>query len=428
MNTELEMYRLTRLASGLTVATAAMPHMASVSLGMWVGVGSRYESALLSGVSHFIEHMLFKGTRRRTAKQISQDVEGIGGYSNAFTAEENTCFFAKARHDRFRDLLDVHMDMFLDSKFDPAEVEKEREVIQEEVAMYLDQPQQHVQELLNEIQWPDQALGRSITGSAQSVASLIRADIVRYQRHHYLAANSLVVAAGCLDHDTVVKAVARYQRFFNRGKPAGYLPVRSHQTQPRVRLVTKPTEQTQMALGVRTCSRHDEQRYALRLLNTILGENSSSRLFQVIREDRGLAYSISSYLSHFDDAGDLVVSAGLDADKLAETLRLVVRELRRLTDKAPARAEVRRALDYVIGQIDLNLENTENQMLWMGEQLVGHGRIYSAAEVKHMLCQVTPGAIAAAARAFFQANRLNLALVSPLKKDTGLASLLARCA
>jgi predicted Zn-dependent peptidase len=426
MKQDSHMFRVTRLANGLTVATAAMPQRTSISLGMWVGTGSRYEPAAVSGVSHFIEHMLFKGTRRRTAKQISQDVEGIGGYANAFTAEENTCFFAKACHDRFLDLLDVHMDMFLNSKFAPAEIEIEREVIQEEIAMYLDQPQQHVQELLNELQWPDQPLGRSITGSAKSVAALTRSDIVNYQRHNYLAINSLVAAAGHLDHETIVKATARYENYFNSGLPTRYPPARHHQDQPLLRLFTKPVEQTQIALGIRTCSRHDERRYALRLLNTILGENSSSRLFQVVREDRGLAYSISSGLSHFDDVGDLVISAGLDTDHLRETLQLIVRELRRLTEKPPSPRELRRALDYVIGQIDLSLENTENQMLWLGEQLIGHGRVFSAAEVKQRLGQVTPGAVLATARDFFRPDRFNLALVSPLRSNRGLAPILRR--
>ena len=159
------MYQVTRLANGLTVATAEMPHMASVSLGLWVGVGGRHEPAELNGVSHFIEHMLFKGTRRRSAREISQSVEGIGGYLNAFTSEENTCFYSKARHDRFEELLEVLMDMFLNSVFDPEEINKEREVIKEERAMYLDQPHHHVLELLNELLFPDHPLGRSLTGT-----------------------------------------------------------------------------------------------------------------------------------------------------------------------------------------------------------------------------------------------------------------------
>src|SRR2546430_6663919 len=176
------MFRITNLRKGLTVATAEMPHMTSVSVGLWVGIGARYEPPELNGVCHFIEHLLFKGTKRRSAKKISQAVEGIGGYLNAFTSEETACFHARAGHERFEDLLDVLMDMFLDSTFDPAEIQKEREVIKEEMAMYLDDPQHQVQELLNATLWPDQPLGRPVTGTAKTLDALTRAKLVAYLR------------------------------------------------------------------------------------------------------------------------------------------------------------------------------------------------------------------------------------------------------
>jgi len=418
-------HRVTRLASGLTVATMPMPHMASVSLGLWVGVGSRYEPAPMSGASHFIEHMLFKGTRRRSAKQISEDIEGIGGSSNAFTSEENTCFYARARHDRFDELLDVLADMFLHSCFAPADIAKERNVIKEELAMYTDQPPYYVQELLNATQWPDQPLGRSITGSEATLDRLGHAQLLRFFHTHYLTTNALITAAGRVRHDDVVDACTRLQHHFQRGSRPQFQPAIIRQTEPRVALCTRPVEQPQLALGVRTCSRHDERRFALRLLNTLLGENTSSRLFQVLREDRGLTYSISSSLSFFDDAGDLVISAGLDSEQLPRTLRLMVREMRRLIGQAPSRTELQRAKDYVVGQIDLSLENTENQMLWLGEQMLNYGKIISANEIKARLCAVKPTEIRAVARDFFQPERLNLALVSPLKSAAGLGRLLA---
>src|SRR5437660_5153773 len=183
----MSMYQISRLKSGLTIATAEMPHMASVSLGLWVGVGGRYEPAPLNGVSHFIEHLLFKGTARRSAHQISQAVEGIGGYLNAFTGEESTCFYAKARSEHFEQLLSVIMDMFLNSRFDPGEVDKEREVIKEELAMYLDQPQHLVQELLNEIMWPDHPLGRPLTGTEKSLDRLGCKQLLEFRRNKYVA-------------------------------------------------------------------------------------------------------------------------------------------------------------------------------------------------------------------------------------------------
>ncbi len=418
------MYSVTKLKNGLTIATAEMPHMTSVSLGLWVGVGGRYEPAEVSGVCHFIEHMLFKGTRRRSARRISQDVEGVGGYLNAFTSEEMTCYHSKACHDRFDELLDVLTDMFLNSRFDPVDINKERGVIKEELAMYLDQPQHRVQELLNEILWPRQPLGRPLTGTEKTLDALTRAHLVDYQRTNYVANRTIFAAAGRLKHKQVVQAVSRLAKRFPEGRPPQFAPATSEQTQPCVRLFTKETEQTQFALGIRTCSRHDQRRFALRLLNTMLGENMSSRLFQVIREDRGLAYSIYSSLSYFDDVGTLTVSAGLDIGNLEKTLKLIMHELSLLTRELASATELRRARDYVIGQIDMSLESTDSQMMWLGEQLVGYDKTIAPDEIKQHIREVKASEIRAVARDFFRPERLNLALVSPLKTDKGLAKLL----
>jgi predicted Zn-dependent peptidase len=418
------MYQVSRLPNGLTVATASMPHMTSVSLGLWVGVGSRYERAESNGVCHFIEHLLFKGTKRRSAREISQAVEGIGGYLNAFTSEELTCFHSRACHDRFEELLDVLMDMFLNSRFAPNDIVKERDVIKEEMAMVLDQPQQQVQELFNATLWPGHPLGRPITGTEKTLDAMTRPDLVGYLRENYVAGSTLVAAAGRLHHRQVVRAVAGYARHIQDGTRPGFAAARSGQRELRIRLLTRKTEQTHLALGMRTCPRHDPRRYALRLLNTILGENMSSRLFQIIREDRGLAYSIYSAPSFFDDTGDLVISAGLDTDHLHKTLQLIMRELRRIRETPPGAGELRRARDYVIGQIDLSLESTDNQMNWIGEQWLGYGRIIAPAQVKRRLRQVTADEIRAVAWDFFRPANLNLALVSPRKSVQDLAPLL----
>ncbi len=418
------MYQVTHLKNGLTVATAEMSHMTSVSLGLWIGIGARYEPPEINGVCHFIEHMLFKGTKKRSAREISQSVEGIGGYMNAFTSEDATCFHSRACHERFDELLDVLMDMLLNSRFDRADIEKEREVIKEELAMYLDQPQHQVQELLNATLWPDQALGRPITGTDKTLDAMTRAQLLSYLYDKYVAGSSLIVAAGKLKHRQVIRSVARYAPRFQTGVRPRFAPAQNHQRASKIRLFTKKTEQTQMALGIRTCSRHDQRRYALRLLNTMLGENMSSRLFQVVREDRGLAYSIYSVPSFFDDTGDIVISAGLDTDNLRKTLRLIVRELRRFTESPPGAAELRRARDYLVGQIDLGLESTDNQMNWLGEQLLGYGRIFKPTEIKRRLSAITAGEVRAVARDFFRSDRLNLALVSPLKSAASLAKTL----
>jgi predicted Zn-dependent peptidase len=417
-------YRVTRLQNGLTVATAEMPHMVGVSVGLWVGVGSRYEPVGLNGVCHFIEHLLFKGTNKRTAKEISQAVEGVGGYLNAFTSEEATCFHARAGHDHFDDLVDVLVDMLLNSRFAPVEIAKEREVIKEEIAMYLDEPQHRVQELLNATLWPDEPLGRPITGTAETLDAMGRSHLVNFLQRYYVAGGTLIVAAGNVKHRHAVRSVMRCARRFTIGTRPPCLPVQSNQEAPCVSLYHKETEQTQIALGIRTCSRHDERRYALRLLNTILGENMSSRLFQLIREDRGLAYSIYSTPSFFEDTGDLVISVGLDPDNLLKTLRLILRELRRLARTSPRPAELRRAREFVNGQIELGQESTDNQMNWVGEQLIGYGKILAPERIQRRLARVTASEIRSAARDFFRPERLSLALVSPLKSANHLSHLL----
>jgi predicted Zn-dependent peptidase len=222
----------------------------------------------------------------------------------------------------------------------------------------------------------------------------------------------------------VVRAAERYASGFRSAARPRYSPARNDQREPRICLFTKKTEQTQIALGICTCSRQDDRRYALRLLNTILGENSSSRLFQHLREDLGLAYSIYSTPSFFGDTGDMTIYAGLDTDNVTKALRLIMRELRRLREAAPSAAELGRARDYVIGQIDLGLESTDNQMNWLGEQLLGYGRILPPAHIKRRLREVTTAEIRAVARDFFRPEALNLALVSPLKSASRLTDLL----
>ncbi len=419
------MYQTTQLDNGLRVVTKSMAQRASVSVGIWVGVGSRFEPARLNGVCHFIEHMLFKGTRRRSPRQISQAVEGIGGYLNAFTSEDHTCYYSKARHDRLPELLNVLMDMLLNSTFPVGEIRKERSVIKEEILMYLDQPHQHVQELLNEVLWPDHPLGRNIVGTDHTLDRMSRRHLVDFLQNNYHAGNTVIAAAGNLKHDAVVKEVSRYAKRFPRAvNPLSMPAVEVIQTEPWVKLATKETEQTQLAMGIRACSQHDERRHALRILNAILGENMSSRLFQVIREDHGLVYNIYSSISLFDDVGSLTISAGLDTDALPKALKLVVNEFRRLREKAPSTSELQRAREYLLGQMDLNLEGTENQMMELGEQCLGYGRVAPPAQAKKKLAAVTGRQVRQAARDFLRPENICLALVSALKSAKGLQELL----
>lgn len=419
------MYGLSELPGGLRVVTATMPHLASVAVGLWVNTGGRHESARENGAAHFIEHMLFKGTRRRSAARISQDVEGIGGYLNAFTDEEHTCFYSRAVASRLPELLDVLFDMFLDSRFAPTEIAKERDVILEEQAMYRDQPAELVHDLLNQAQFPRHPLGRPVIGSARSVRGLQRKDLLGFLERRYVTGSTVIAAAGNLSHEALVKQVQPWLRRFRHGAHPIAEPAPAIPDKPRCLLHSKKTEQTHIALGFRTASRQDERRFALRLLNVLLGENMSSRLFQTIREEHGLAYNIQSTGTAWSDCGDLVISAGLDDAQLEKTLKLVFKEVQRLVERAPGKAELARARDYALGQSDLSLEGSEPMMMWLGEQVLGFGRVVPPEETRARIAAVQPSDISRVARDFLKPSGLSLALVSPRTSDRGLPELLA---
>ncbi|MBX3731372.1 MAG: insulinase family protein [Verrucomicrobiae bacterium] len=418
------MYRSTRFENGLTLLSARLPRRASVALGIWVGVGGRHEPAAANGISHFIEHLLFKGTARRSAAEISQAVEGIGGYLNAFTDEEHTCFYARAQAARMPALLDVLLDLFLDSRFAPREIARERDVIREEIAMYLDQPAERVHDLLNALQFPDHPLGRPVIGTPETLGSLRRPEVLDYLRTRYVTGATVIAAAGEVDHGDLVRRVRRHLRRFRPGPRPEFLPAPPQASGPRVGAVAMPIEQANFSLGIRTCSRHDPRRFAVRLLSVVLGENMSSRLFQVIRERHGLTYNIQSSISLWEDCGDLVISAGLDPDDLERTLRLVRREVNRMTAQAPDRAEFRRARDYLLGQQDLLLEGTEHQMMTLGEQWLAYGRIFSPGQIRDRLAAVTPSEVLHAAREYLRPEHCSLALVGPRTQTAGLERLL----
>lgn len=409
------MYKLTRLPNGLRVATCAMPTMASVSVGLWVGVGSRYEPQRLGGITHFIEHLVFKGTRRRTAKQISREIEGLGGYINAFTGEETTCYYALASHRHLPRLLDVLADMYLRARLAPADIAKERGVIKEELLTYRDQPQQYVHELLTETLWPAHPLGRAVAGNPESLDAIDRTAVRRYKQRYYTAHNSVLAVAGRCEHADVV---ARAERLLPLPAVPGrlrFVPAGDRQRQPQARFLQKDLEQTHLALGIRGYSRHDRRRYALKLMSVILGENMSSRLFQVIRERHGLAYAIQSATSFFADTGAVYVSAGLDSGRLDRALTLILRELRKLAERPPAQAELKRAQDYSIGQMRLGLESTSNQMMWMGDHLLAYGRIDHPDTVERRLQAVTTADVQRVAADLFRNHRLNAAVITPRK-------------
>jgi predicted Zn-dependent peptidase len=392
-----------------------MEHVESVSIGLWFRVGSRIEPAKAHGAAHFLEHMLFKGTRGRSARQISASVESVGGDLNAFTTEEMTCYFARVDGDHLGLVCEVLFDMVQDSVFATQEFERERGVIQEELRMYDDQPQIVVQELLQGMMWRGSSLSRPIAGTLLSISRMKRADVMEFWRQHYHPGSMIISLAGDFDVPHVVNLVRQLNRRPSTSRRAArWTPIRM---EPRRQMIvgtrTRPVQQINLALGSTTFGRSDPRRFALKVLSVILGENSSSRLFQSIRERHGLAYSVNTSISQFQETGALTIQVGLESAQTLAALKLISRELSRVVEKPISGAELRRGKDYAIGQLKLGLESTTNQMMWMGECMLGHGRIFHPKEVTEGLQQVDARAVQQLAAELFQPGRMTLAWVGP---------------
>ena len=403
----------TRLKNGLRVATATMPALESVALGIWIGAGGRHERGEQAGISHFIEHLLFKGTTTRSARAISQAIEGRGGYLNAYTQEESTCYYAHIAAEHTGEALDLLADMFLHPRFAPTDIEKERGVIIEEIEMYRDQPQQHVQEMLNSILWPGHPLGRPLTGTPKTVSELKRDDFFAYKATRYAPAVTLIAFAGQVDHAPLVARVEKLLGGLRAHRPTAPRAITACSPQHEVTVLGKDIEQAQLALGLRLFGRHDPRKYALKLLSTVLGENMSSRLFQVVRERHGLAYSIHTSVELFHDTGMLEISAGVEAAKLPRALHLIMAELSRLRHQPIGAAELRRAKDYIIGQMRIGLEGATHQMTWAADNLLNFDRFIQPDEVIAEVRRLSATDLRQLARDVLQPERLSLALIAP---------------
>ncbi len=398
------------LPNGVRLVAVPMPSMQSVCVGVWAGVGGRHESARTSGISHFLEHLLFKGTQRRNARQISASVEGIGGWLNAFTCEDHTCYYAKAQSRHFPRLLDVLTDMYRHSVLPPVEIEREREVILEEIAMYADQPSQVAQELLTEVLWPSHALGRPITGTSQTVESLTPGQLSGHYQRRYAGRNSLCVVAGNLDLPDAMERMSKsFDGLEKGGRPrvAAPLPLDGL----RVAVKQMDAEQCQLAIGFRLPGRLDSARFGLRLLSVIFGENMSSRLFQRLRERHGICYSVNSEIHLLEDSGALSIFVGLDEKNLGKAIKLIFQEIRKLQEKPVSSRELREAKDYTIGNFLMGLESSSNQMTYAGESILGYGRLSTPQETVLHIESVTAAELQSLANSWLGTAQLAVASV-----------------
>ena len=400
--------------NGIRIITSTIDHVQSVALGIWVGTGSRYEPARTSGISHFTEHLLFKGTRRRSQRDISQTIEGRGGYLNAFTGEEATCYYARVGYNQLRQSLDVLTDMYVNSRFDRDEIKKERGVIIEEIMMYHDQPRHLVSEMLMNILWKDHPVGRPIIGTPETLSRMKKKTFIDFMHKNYVAKNTIVAMAGNVNHDMCAEYVQNMMKKVP-GKPRApvFTPVNASVNQIRTAFLEKNVEQTHLALGLRSFGYKDKRRHTLRIVNAILGENMSSRLFQIVREKHGLAYSVHSSIQLFKDSGALMIAAGLDRDRKVQALDLIVNELVRIKERPVSKAELRRAKDYAIGQMRLGLESTSYQMMWIGDNLLSCGKFTPPEETMELLSRVTVEDVAKLASKLIRHSKVSLAIVSP---------------
>lgn len=410
--------RMTRLSNGIRVATARLPRVQSAAIGIWVGAGGRYECAKLSGISHFIEHLLFKGTETRSARDISQAIEGRGGLCNAFTQEETTCFFARVAYDHTWKALEVLCDMYLHPRFDRADIDKERGVIIEEIMMYRDQPEHVVQEMLIQNLWPDHELGRPLIGSPETLQNITRDQILAFKRKKYVPDTTVFTFTGRVNHDECVRRVARLTGRLRPANAPSYRLFEQSAPQRSLALKAKDIEQTHLALGFRVFGRHDKRRHALKVMNVILGGNMSSRLFQTIREKHGLAYFISSGVQFFAETGSLSISAGLDRNRRARAIELILREIKRIKNEEVSARELALAKQYIIGHLRLSLESPVGQMMWIGEHILGYGNAVDPEETVEAISAVGTDDVQKVAEQVFKARLSTLAMLSPSIPDS----------
>lgn len=418
------MFERAVLPNGLRVVTSRMPHTRSVSVAFFVGAGSRYETDELAGVSHFLEHMLFKGTRRRpTAREIAEEIEGIGGVMNAATDKELTVYWAKVGDQHFSRCLDVLSDALLNSTLQSEEIEKERLVILEELAMTEDSPGDLVGLLIDDVLWPAQPLGRDVGGSKGSVAAITRDEVVAYVERQYTPENTVLAVAGNLEHGRVVDEAAQHLADWPRAPFGTWFPATNGRVERRAALKSKRTEQAHVCLAVNGFSSSHPDRYALDVLNAVLGEGMSSRLFLEVRERLALAYDVHSYVSHFRDAGSAVIGAGVDPKKLKPTIEAILAELDRLHEGVPT-AELHKAKEFIKGRMQLRMEDTRAVSSWLGAQELLKGEILTVDDVLGIVDRVSQDDLKRVAADIFQRDRLHLAVVGPYKSADRFARMI----
>ena len=417
-------FRKTTLDNGLRVVTCEMPHSRSVSISVFIGVGSRYEAAERAGISHFTEHLMFKGTRRRpAAEEISATIEGTGGVLNAATEHEFTVYWCKVA-EPYADLgLDLIMDMVRNSRCDAESVENERMVVLEELKSNADYPNDRVDSLTCEMLWPDHPLGRDIAGTEESVSSISREMVLEHAERFHRPGNTVISVAGKASHEEVVGRVEALCGDWEPGEGVQWAPFRCVQSAPEVRSEYRGTQQTLISIALPGVALGDPDQYPLDLLSVTLGEGMSSRLFVELREKQGLAYDVHSGVSHFSDCGAFVVTAGVDPKRTYDAIRMLLDQTGALRDGV-THEELEKAKRLSTGRLMLRMEDSRAVSSWMGSLELLCGEVLDPDEVVASLRQVTASQVLDVARRIIVGDRLNMAVVGPTRARRRLQRLL----
>lgn len=417
-------YERTTLSNGLRIVSAPMPGTRSVAVSVYVGAGSRYENDEEAGLSHLLEHLLFKGTKKRpTAQEISELIDSVGGAMNAGTDRELTVYYAKVARPHFDRAADVLTDMVRNALNLPEEVEKERKVVIEELASVADSPAQIVDLLLDATIWPGQPLGRDVGGTEASVKALTRDAADAYMRQQYVPNNMVVAVAGAIEHDEIVAFVDGALGDMPVGSPSPWIRAVSDQREPRLAVQYKQTEQAHIELAVHSCHSTHPDRFATDLISVILGEGMSSRLFLELREKRALCYDVHSFASHYLDAGSFAVYAGVDPTKAPEALGALLSEMTRLRDEGITEEELHKAKELSKGRLLLRMEDTRAVSGWLGGQEMLNGAIKTPDDIVELVDAVTMEDVHRVATEIMRNDQLSVAIVGPFKSDKKFTSL-----
>jgi len=409
------MYKKITLDNGVTLVTNNMPHMESLAIGIWIKTGSRNEEKDHCGISHFLEHMIFKGTDTRSCRKLKEDIEGRGGSLNGFTSEEVSCFLAKVNIKHLGIALDVLSDMVLNASIAEKDVERERTVIMEEIKMYQDLPNHHVHDMLADLMWPEHPLGRPIAGNIDSVANISRNDITGYKKAKYAPENISIVLCGNLDHNAAVSRIKDIFRSKIKLEAWPFSAFKNSQSGPRINVLYKDTEQAHLCMGLHSFGRMHKDRFALGLLHIILGANMSSRLFENIREKKGLAYEIGTEIKRYRETGAFIVHAGMEHRKANDVIRVILEELKKIKCEKVSGSELKRAKEFFRVQLLMALEDTVEHMLWLGDYVTTLNKLPDREKIINKVVAVTVSDIKRVAGSIFKGSNLNIALIGALK-------------